>query len=76
MLTSPPATEPLTIVLMVTAALPPAASDPRPQVTVAPASVQVGGPGTDDTKETPAGRLSTTVTAVASEGPRLPIARS
>src|SRR5262245_49327046 len=49
------------VTLMVTVVLPPAARVPKPQVMVPTSSVQVGDPGADDTKMTPAGNVSVSV---------------
>src|SRR2546423_1428796 len=57
------------VALIVIVALAPEASEPTAQVTVPEALVQV--PGVEDTKVTPAGRVSVTTTPVAALGPLL-----
>ena len=71
-----PVVEESTVTTMVTVAVLPLAMSPKLQVTMPSASLQ-GPPwlGLADTKVTPAGKVSVTITPVASEGPVLPIER-
>src|SRR6185369_3388482 len=61
----------VTVTLMVTMLLALGASVPRVQVTTPLLCAQVGVLGTDETKVTPAGKVSVTVTPVAVDGPLL-----
>jgi hypothetical protein len=70
-LISVPLADDWTETTMVTAPLAPLGSAPGPQVIVPLASEQIGAPGLDETNVTPAGRVSTNITPVVSDGPLL-----